>query len=243
MRKVIEPKFHIRQTGGMDYVRRMAAGECWSLSRFNDGEWFAILGRDDPKYHTYNNCDGHEYSPALCDALAECLLDVSGYTYGIGGMKHHDAQAAWLESHGVEIEWHYSDSIKMMNNAGTLAPFLEELRQHSVLIVGPAHLSRLGKMLRLPNYGFLGIPLKNCYLKTEDVATWVSVQIDHRGRDVVLFSASMATNVWIHRLWPEYGDRVWMIDCGAMWDIYAGVESRGVFRNQDWAPIIAKNLA
>lgn len=243
MRKVIEPKFHIRQTGGMDYVQRMAAGEPWTLSRFNDGEWFAILGRDDPKYHTYNNCDGHEYSPALCDDLAECLLDVGGYTYGIGGMKHHYAQAAWLESHGVEIEWHYSDSIKMMNNAGTLAPFLAELRRHAVLIVGPEHLHGLAGILRLTNAGRVQIPHTNCHRFTRETVRDIEDALEYGAYDVVLFSASMATNVWIHQLWPEYGDRVWMIDCGAMWDIYAGVESRGVFRNQDWAPIIAKNLA
>lgn len=222
----------------------MAAGKVWSLSRFNDGEWFAILGTENKTFHGYRNCDGHDYLPGLCADLIRCLKDPGDYYYGRGGRKWMSNQDAWMTQHGVSVDWVYSDAIKKMNNEGRLKPFLDQLRRRRVVHVGPASHAALGAVLRIPQFHHVEIPSKNCWTALEATVHRVSDYLVNRADPgVVTFSASMATNPMIHQLHKLWGDWNWLIDVGAMFDIYLGIESRSVFRDQDWSERIARNLA
>jgi hypothetical protein len=59
---------------------------------------------------------------------------------------------------------------------------------------------------------------------------------------VYCFSASMTTNVLIHRLYPLMGETSWLIDFGSLWDVYVGVKSRSGYGKEDWTERIRKNL-
>ena len=65
---------------------------------------------------------------------------------------------------------------------------------------------------------------------------------DEAGRGagtVFAFAASMMTNVIVHDLFPQFGTRHWMLDFGSVLDVYAGVQSRSVYRDLDWSKAIA----
>jgi hypothetical protein len=52
----------------------------------------------------------------------------------------------------------------------------------------------------------------------------------------------MAANVLIHDLHPELGERNWLIDIGSVWDVYAGVLSRGYFERMAREDLVRHNL-
>jgi hypothetical protein len=147
----------------------------------------------------------------------------------------------FLKKHGVRHPWYYSDVFHYANIDGKLYPFISALRSRRTVIVGPAHLRVLN--IRTIAYShFVEVPLKNCFLETDtvekEILRWGSGK-----RDVVYaFSASMAANVMIHELFPRLGADNWLLDLGAIWDVYAGVKSRWCFADRDWEPIIRRNL-
>ena len=220
------------------YVSMLAAGKPFSFSRFGDGEWNAILGRPG------ENCDGHAFFPELGKDLRTALVSRPAYLCGMQRRAIQDMGVeikAFLKKNNVVIDWHNADVFHYANNAGTLFPLVKQLRKMKVVVVGPAHLRDVNRML-FPYDHFIEIPLKNCYTAQHETEAQAREYFKRSGPALFAFSASMTTNVLIHRLFPFMGSSSWLIDFGSLWDVYVGVKSRGGYAAEDWSLRIKKNL-
>jgi hypothetical protein len=220
------------------YVSMLAGGTPFSFSRFGDGEWNAVLNRPG------ENCDGHVFFPELGADLREALVSHRPYLYGmqmraIKGMGF-DIRA-FLADNGIAVPWQDADVFHYANNDGALFPLVKQLRAMKVVVIGPAHLRAMRDTV-FPYDHFIEIPLKNCYLSREDIERQVRSYYDASGPAVFAFSASMTTNVLVHRLFPLMGSSSWLIDFGSLWDVYVGVKSRCGYAAEDWSLRIKKNL-
>jgi hypothetical protein len=220
------------------YIDLMRHRVPFSFSRFGDGEWSALLGKPGA------NCDGHIYFPELGADLRRTLTPAAGYFYG---MQTYAIKKMGREMHGffkrnnVHLEWHDADVFHRCSTAGALYPLVNQLRGMKVVVVGPQRL----KGLHGPVFGFdhfIEIPLHNCYLVKDSIVARIKEYYRDHGPALFGFSASMATNVMIHELYPVLGATSWLIDFGSLWDAYVGVDSRGGKSGQQWNAIMKRNL-
>jgi hypothetical protein len=221
------------------YVDKLKNNLPFSFSRFGDGEWNAILGK------TGKNIDGHKYTKELGESLRQCLSNVKKYYYGIQPFALTNlgrAIALYLDKHTISLNWHNASVFHDANIENRLAPFIQQLKNMDVTIIGPAYLRQLQQSV-LQYIEFVEIPQVNCF----ESFNLIKEEVEKKGKErkgvVYLFSASMASNGLIHTLYDTLGPDNWLIDVGSLWDIYVGVNSRSVYENRDWTDIIKRNLA
>jgi hypothetical protein len=220
------------------YVGLLRHDAAFSFSRFGDGEWNAILGAPGA------NCDGHAYFPRLGADLRNALTRPLDYFYGMqkyavkkGGLPLY----RFLTREGVRKAWHDADVFHRCNTAGTLFPLICQLRKMKVVVIGPERLKGIKGVVFDVDH-FIEIPLQNCYLVKDAVTARIREYFRDRGPAVFAFSASMASNVMIHELYPELGATSWLIDFGSLWDAYVGVDSRGGKSGGAWNATMKRNL-
>lgn len=220
------------------FVTPLEKGEPYSFTRFGDGEWYAILG--DPGA----NADGHQYFPQLGADLRRTMEQPLPYRYGmqpsvmgLDGLRIR----RYLERAGVTVPWCNANVFHYANRDGELFPLVRALRAHRIVMIGPAHLRQLDGVV-FPVSRFIEIPPLNCYLDMDRVRNEVADEAGRAEGSVFAFAASMMTNVIVHDLFPQFGKRHWMLDFGSVLDVYAGVQSRSVYRDLDWSAAIARNL-
>jgi|WetSurMetagenome_2_1015567.scaffolds.fasta_scaffold00150_31 hypothetical protein len=205
------------------YVGLMAQGRPFSFSRFGDGEWNAILGS------TGENCDGHPYFPELGADLRGALTARPAYFCAMQYRAIRDMgtrMRAFLDVNGVSLDWHDADVFHAASNEAELFPLVNQLRAMKVVVVGPPHLRGMDRTLF--HYAqFIEIPPKNCYHARHEIEAQVRRCASSLGPALFSFSASMTSNVLIHRLYPDLGATSWLVDFGSLWDVFVGVLSRG----------------
>jgi hypothetical protein len=221
------------------YVRRLAAGAPFSFARYGDGEWNAVFGV------AGQNSDGHRYFPDMGERLRESLVHPGAYFHGIRlNVPFREARriADFVRRNRIRIPWYDAGVFHRANLAGALFPLVRQLRAMPVVVVGPAFLRQLETRL-FPVAHFVEIPLHDCWLARDRIVAEVTAYAARRPHGVVYsFSASMAANVLIHDLHPRLGERNWLIDIGSVWDVYAGVLSRGYFERMSRDVVLRRNL-
>lgn len=220
------------------FVKPLEGGEPYSFTRFGDGEWYAILG--DPGA----NADGHHYFPQLGADLRRTLEQPLTYRYGmqpsvmgLDGLRIR----RYLESARVTVPWCNANVFHYANRDGRLWPLVKAIRAHRVAMIGPAHLEPLDGVV-FPIAKYIRIPELNCYLEMDRIRDEVAEEAASHPGTVFAFAASMMTNVIVHDLFPRFGTTHWMLDFGSVLDVYAGVQSRSVYRDLDWTEAIRRNL-
>tara|TARA_Y100000310_G_scaffold335781_1_gene418682 strand:+ start:947 stop:1732 length:786 start_codon:yes stop_codon:yes gene_type:complete len=73
---------------------------------------------------------------------------------------------------------------------------------------------------------FIEIPYNNVWVEYENVLDKIKILIDGKQHKTFLFSAGMATNVFVDDLW-KYNKNNTYIDVGSVFDPYVGRKSRG----------------
>lgn len=221
------------------YSKLLDDNKPFSFSRFGDGEWNAILGVQGA------NCDGHEYFPELGRELSLAICRPKPYIYAFQPFALKSMRMvieAYCAKNSVSLLWHNAEVFHDANKQGRLFPFVNSLRKKSVVMVGPAYLRMVSDRL-FPFYDFIEVPAKNCYTAKNEIREAVRNVAAKKAGLVFVFSASMTSNVLIHQLYDELGAGHWLLDMGSLWDIYAGVKSRGVYHGKDWDALIKKNLS
>jgi hypothetical protein len=220
------------------YVELMRRNTPFSFSRFGDGEWNALLGKPGA------NCDGHVYFPELGADLRKTITPPSDYFYGMQTYAIKKAGMGmyrFFTRNNITIEWHDADIFHRCNTAGTLFPLIRQLREMKVVVIGPERLKAIKDSLFTYDY-FIEIPLQNCYLVKDTVIGRIREYYRDHGPALFGFSASMASNVMIHELYPFLGATSWLIDFGSLWDAYVGVDSRGGKSGEPWKAIMKRNI-
>lgn len=197
--------------------------------RYGDGEFQCLLGMQG------KNCDGHEYFPALGAELQQTLIERRDYFYALGPKASRNATMraqveAWLKQHAPRAMWYDSEVFLSASLMGELRPFVNALRRRRVLLVGPQHLKELAILNPI---GLIIAPDKNAYLAKDALEQSILKRAERA--DVILFSAGFASKVMMWDLYPQLKKTHTLIDCGSLWDLYCGVNSRRYARRMNEA--------
>lgn len=211
----------------------------FTITRWGDGEWNCILGAHGA------NCDGHIYFPDLSRDLRKVLLNNYPYYHGLLDIALHDGRdvrvSAFLYNYRIRVNWYDGDTLLRASMRGELFPFIHELRQRRILYVGPARLKVLDrKAFHIEE--FVTVPLLNCYDVYDRVLGDTYEAVESCRCNTILFSAGMMTKVLADQLYGVFGRKVTMIDCGSMFDIYAGFVTRSYAKYPEWRRLIKINL-
>lgn len=205
------------------YISWIKERKPFTFSRFGDGEFSAILGREG------KNCDGHEYFPDMGAQLAQVLRSNPQYEVGIQqhALRTIPELAAWLDKNGLTYApdsleswpwvnadvWHHA-SIK-----GEFDRFFEAIQNRAVLLVGPHCLTKLN----IHAY-WVEVPEQNCWQSFDAIMRGIDNYIDYA--DIVLFSASMPAKIMIDELHTRCGETKTLLDMGSVFMPYAGIANR-----------------
>lgn len=195
-------------------VDDLKSNKAFKFSRFGDGEWNCIFGK------LGVNCDGHKYFPELGTALRKVVLSEPNYTVGLQPLSMSYDRTEQIKEFcgGLKINWVNADVLHNASIDGELDKFVNALRGRYVILVGPAHLSSFF----VNCVHILTLPL-NCWIEYEAIQQQIAFHIEGVNNAVVLFAASMMSEVLIHDF-ADYPHT--FIDIGSVLDPYCGVNSR-----------------
>lgn len=213
----------------------------WSVSRWGDGEWYALLG------YPGQNSDRQPYHPGLGEALRNILLSRPAYYLG---MRFPDQPELvrdvphWLQEQGLaDLGW--TDAGLAFHNlviAGRLPLLLDALRLRPLIVVGPPHLRPLERWVR--PLSFVEVPLRDAWTTVDAIHGQVAQALE--GIDevaTVAISAGITAKVLVDRLWRDYPGRHYLWDLGAVFDPFCGVNTRRYHRRPEFRRVVQQTLA
>jgi hypothetical protein len=195
-------------------IYNLNAGKNFKFSRFGDGEWNCIFSKSG------QNCDGHKYFKDLGESLAKVILSEPQYTVGLQPLSMSYDRTDMIKNfcRGLKINWVNADLLHSASIDNELDKFITAIQSRYVIVVGPPHLAAFF------NYGVhIVIPTVDCWLSYQEIKKQISFHIEESQNAVVLFAASMMSEVLIH----DFKDHDHtFIDVGSVFDPFCGVKSR-----------------
>jgi len=234
------------------YIDRLQNGERTVFPRWGDVEWFLALRNSPVKCNFFDllekkgkNSSGHKFHPFLTPKLSNILIGQKDYLWGMQPKSIREMGPVielFFKQHNITHEWYWSDVFHRANCKGQLFPLIKACRDLKIVYVGPKHIASVQrKIFGSSVVDFVEVPLPDCCVAEDEVFKTLSKAIEKEKPDLVGFSAAMLTNILIDKLYESTACH--MIDFGSIWDIYAGVKSRSMFRKgQQWPILIKKNL-
>ncbi len=198
-----------------NYVERLESGEPFTVARYGDGEWGAVLGK--VTLTTY----GDVVTPLLGRAIARTLIESKPYYYASLGEPWSDEVDAWCRENGVQVRWAKKDVLERSIQDDTFGDVLRVLIRKNVLVVGLPRLKALEEM-----FGFrhLSVDGPNCFIRREPIEVEIWDACEQNQPDVILMACGLATVVMIHELHSTLGAT--LLDVGSIFDPFVGFESR-----------------
>ncbi len=185
----------------------------FSFSRWGDGEWEALLG------YKGKNCDGHTYFPEMGMKLLQIVSNPARYYFGLQNFAKKTLGNE-LVPYLSKQSWVNSDMLHHASIKGQLHQFFDALNTRRVVIVGP---DRLQGLKAFDWERLIHIPTKDCWMGYPGVKERLA---DIEEDTVVLYCASMMSNVLIDDTWDFHEDTITQIDCGSLFEPYIGVANR-----------------
>lgn len=182
----------------------------FAFSRWGDGEFLNVNGANG------QNCDGNIYYEDLGQELKSILSTKQDYYIGVQTLMDWSIE----ESKKYDQDWCDSDVFHKASMEGNIDELSDVLMDTHVVYIGNETHSKLPFINE-----FITIPYSNVWLRRDQL---MSVINDTFGdiHKVYLFSAGMATNVFIDRLWDVDNTNIY-IDAGSAFDPYVGRKTRG----------------
>jgi hypothetical protein len=207
----------------VNFLEKLKNNEIFSFSRYGDGEWNAIFGAGG------QNCDGHQYFSEMGKRLKEIVISSPKYIMGLQNMAKRLSGPQiekLLIDNNVDIEWTNSDILHRANINGRLGELFEVLSSKRVHFVAPSHLKGVNTLFEYKE--FLDIPEKNCWTKYNGILKRLRTMLAKKAKkgDIVLFCASMMTNVLIDDVYEEFGEKVFLLDVGSIFEPHIGMSIR-----------------
>jgi hypothetical protein len=200
-------------------VRNVKEGINFSYARFGDGEWNCILGRSG------KNCDKHHYFPDMGTSLRTIIESKPKYYIGIQpfAIRQNRGLSRFQRMYTMN-SWVDNEIFPQASEANRMSEFVEAFKgKRHVIQVGNESL----KKLNLADV-FIEIPLYDCWLDKDRILADI---IKVAGiNDLILYSSGMPTKYFIDELYKKFGNSITQIDCGSVWDYYAGRISRSYMR-------------
>lgn len=197
-------------------------GEHFSLARYGDGEFNAILGKQGA------NCDGHEYFPEMGEDLADTLQSNPEYYIGLHQSKViQDETLDWLEDADLLDREFVSNAVfHCAVRDGLMQKFWDAVNDcFDVVIIGPDYLS---SQTAVSGAFHIKISGENTYSYLPQIKSKLMSIRKKWGfeNSIVLISASMTAPLIVDHLYQQYGNTATFIDFGSTFDPYCGIKSR-----------------
>ncbi|MFA5208497.1 MAG: hypothetical protein WC428_07690 [Candidatus Paceibacterota bacterium] len=206
-----------------ELVSKLQESDPFSFVRYGDGEWACIFGMQS------KNCDGNIYFTDLGKALEKIVLSQPHYYMGMQygalvsdyyNLKDKIYPFIW----DLNINWVNADILHRASEFNKIQPFFKALKARQVILVGANYFDRL-KLF--PFIDHVIIPPHNCWLVKDTIYNQLVEKINRLEAGlVVLFMASMTTNVLIDDLYKIFGHNTTFIDIGSVFDPYLGLNKR-----------------
>jgi len=182
----------------------------FAFSRWGDGEWLNVNKEDG------SNCDGNVYYKDLGDALLEIVSTRQDYDMGMQTLIPWSVQQA----NKYDQNWGDADVLHRASIHNELSPFIESLQDVHIVYIGNESL----KALPFINE-FIEIPYNNIWNDRESLHQKIIETFKDDVCKVYCFSAGMAANVFIDRLWKLNNTNSY-IDVGSVFDPHVGRNTR-----------------
>ena len=199
-------------------LEHLNKGENFSISRFGDGEWACILGNNG------KNCDGHTYFKDLGRRLSKVLKDNRRYYLGLQNYVYknenfHDFINEYIMDYSIDfVDGNFLHRASIKDQLGL---FFDALKGKDIVLVGPERLKKL-KQIEVREY--VVVPDVDCW--NAYVPTLKQLLPAVKENTVVLYCASMMSNVLIDDLFITKNDTITQIDCGSVFEPYINVRNR-----------------
>ena len=197
-------------------LEHLNKGENFSISRFGDGEWNCIFGKQG------KNCDAHTYFPDMGRRLRKVLKDNRDYYFGLQNMAlrmYEDEINGYIIDYGLDFV--KSDFLHHASIKDELGLFFDALKGKDIVLVGPERLKKL-KQIEVREY--VVVPDVDCW--NAYVPTLKQLLPVVKENTVVLYCASMMSNVLIDDLFITKNNTITQIDCGSVFEPYINVRNR-----------------
>jgi hypothetical protein len=191
----------------------------FSYGRWGDGEMACVFGRKGC------NVDKHEYFQDMRVELRNILESQPPYFLGLQrlGAEQNKDNPEFIRLRDMNT-WVDNEVFSYASRDGRMGELRDALLDRNVIQVANGSL----KPLWLADI-FIEIPLVNCWLSKDEILSAIRKHI--QPNDVILYSASMPTKYFINEIYKEFGDTITQLDCGSVWDVYVGRETRSYMKN------------
>lgn len=206
-------------------IERIKSGQNFSFSRWGDGEFLCIKSAFEGTERKFNT-DGHLYFKDLGQELALVLSKYnkhSDYFQALQSMATRDLPEVVEKYFYPFVDYPYVDSDMLHKSSiyGTFSEFLNALKgRDRIILVGPDRLKALDKYFKFTH---VVIPDSNCWESFDSVLKKLRLASPN---SLVIYSASMMSNVLIDRMWDRFGNTITQIDCGSVFEPYIGHSNR-----------------
>lgn len=224
MPRLSEPE----QTLYLDLCNLIASDQPFSLSRWGDGEWYAVESRPG------HNCDQNDYNikdelgQSLSERLQTILSTSKRLKFPPYYMLSQRVGGCYSAEHLYDIQnWQSANIFHWASKDGQLSHLFNALKTATcVIYIGNASLSRLPFISQ-----FIEIPDKNVFNQYNKILLDISNTFTDNACQILshktyIFSAGMAANVFIDDLYNANPYNTY-IDIGSVFDPYVGRNSRG----------------
>ena len=210
---------------------KLANNRRFVWSRWGDGEVFCAMGI------AGKNSNGCTYYPELGAELREVLKRSLPYYWGM-----RIRQTAFVGStldmffkdNGITHKWYDQGIFSRANRAGKLKPVVDYLRSARVLYIGPQHLEGIAQKLFGEGTRYIVAPDTNAWDCRHHLLERTLSEIKSVKPDIIGLSIGLFAKVLLDWIYPETEAHI--VDFGSIWDIYAGISSRGTYRKRQFTP-------
>ena len=208
-----------------NFLNKIKFNKPFTFSRWGDGEFQAI--NLDKKGA---NCDGHKYFPDMSLELEKILESNPTYYTGLQPLAQKVMPEVIKEYD--YINWVNADVFHDASINGEFNKFLSVINEKRVVIVGPDYMNKLNSIIKTIK-AHIVVPRKNCWLEKDRILSDLNNFLsDKKEQYIVLFAASMASNIMIHEIQKKYKIHSF-IDIGSVLDPYIGHRIRGYHEKLD----------
>lgn len=242
------------------YLAWIRSGWRFSFAGFSDAEWYSVLGQRLGERTglgqvidaDHGRCLAailrrRQYTANFLFAIPHCLWP-SRDADGLPGFAEGQIDW-WLGRENISIKGYERDMVlDDVAAAGDLFPLIQEARKHDVCLIGPEPLrcmvpilagrgrpSLQGDGLRAQQAVFVPIETPNLHLKPLGIDNAVRRALESGVKGMYLISAGVSAAAIIDQLHDELTEHSWLIDCGSIWDAFAGIGGQRGWRAELYA--------
>lgn len=200
-----------------DINDKIKASENFSFFRWGDGEFSCMRG------DSGQNCDKHFYSPDLCQALRKSYSAMYHENVSYFGIQNHARKTMgeyvdkWVVGKTFSNPLCDADVFVKASQNDVLSDLFKALKHRRVIFVAPLRYTEFDKF----DFHHVVIPDVNCWSRYDWVMNRLMEAV--HADDVVLYSASMMSNVLMAQL---YDTDITQIDVGSVFEPYLGNANR-----------------